>query len=330
MPTLKKRGESWQLDYYDARGKRCRQSLGAIPEYEAKTILHAKEYELRTGTRILPTGLILANFADEYLSFYAVEFPASFPRINQIINQHLVPAFGYTAIDNISKRDVDHYRHARIKQGVKRATINKEVTTLKAVINKALDWDYIKINPLQRVRGLQEFDSKPPRFYTVPELERLYQFSPYHWHWWRFMVNTGVRRSEALHIQPKRDIGADAVRIISTDEARTKSARWREVPLSDSARMAIERFNAKGAKFLFPQVNPRSMTRAFEKCATRAELDPIGSVHCLRHSFCSHLVMNGAPLRAVQALAGHANMKTTERYSHLAPGFVADSVAMSL
>ncbi len=42
-------------------------------------------------------------------------------------------------------------------------------------------------------------------------------------------------------------------------------------------------------------------------------------VHILRHTFCSHLAMKGAPARAIQELAGHADLTTTQRYMHLSP-----------
>jgi site-specific recombinase XerD len=41
--------------------------------------------------------------------------------------------------------------------------------------------------------------------------------------------------------------------------------------------------------------------------------------HMLRHTFCSHLAMRGAPARAIQELAGHQNLTTTQRYMHLSP-----------
>src|SRR5688572_8057826 len=44
-----------------------------------------------------------------------------------------------------------------------------------------------------------------------------------------------------------------------------------------------------------------------------------GGVHILRHTFCSHLAMRGAPARAIQELAGHMDLSMTQRYMHLSP-----------
>jgi len=59
---------------------------------------------------------------------------------------------------------------------------------------------------------------------------------------------------------------------------------------------------------------------ALTRAAERAKLADV-TWHTLRHTFASQLVMRGGPLRAVQELLGHASIKMTERYAHLAPGF---------
>ena len=68
-----------------------------------------------------------------------------------------------------------------------------------------------------------------------------------------------------------------------------------------------------------------TMQHALWRAARLAGLRRIGW-HTLRHSFASHLVMRGVPLKVVQELMGHATVQMTMRYSHLAPGMKVDAV----
>ena len=71
-----------------------------------------------------------------------------------------------------------------------------------------------------------------------------------------------------------------------------------------------------------------------QPCATdavaprRATLPQPGALHILRHTFCSRLVMVGAPVRAIQEAAGHADLSTTMRYMHLAPTARGDAIRL--
>jgi site-specific recombinase XerD len=51
-------------------------------------------------------------------------------------------------------------------------------------------------------------------------------------------------------------------------------------------------------------------------------------IHILRHTFCSHLAMRGAPAPAIQELAGHADLRTTQRYMHLSPAALESAIRL--
>jgi site-specific recombinase XerD len=64
-----------------------------------------------------------------------------------------------------------------------------------------------------------------------------------------------------------------------------------------------------------------------KRAARRARLAHEG-VHVLRHTFCSHLAMRGAPVRAIQELAGHSDLGMTQRYMHLSPAALHDAIRL--
>ncbi|RPH35509.1 site-specific integrase, partial [bacterium] len=75
------------------------------------------------------------------------------------------------------------------------------------------------------------------------------------------------------------------------------------------------------AERVLAQENGRPLTQKIvqdyvRRAARVANLEN-GGVHILRHTFCSHLAMRGAPAKAIQELAGHKDLKTTQRYMHL-------------
>ena len=67
--------------------------------------------------------------------------------------------------------------------------------------------------------------------------------------------------------------------------------------------------------------------KAIRGAQRRAELSQSG-VHILRHTFCSHLAMRGAPARAIQELAGHQDLGTTQRYMHLSPAALDSAIQL--
>ena len=72
----------------------------------------------------------------------------------------------------------------------------------------------------------------------------------------------------------------------------------------------------------------RKDVRAWVRRAARRAQVQNDTVHILKHTFCSHLAMRGAPARAIQELAGHANLSTTQRYMHLSPAAIESAIRL--
>jgi integrase/recombinase XerD len=133
---------------------------------------------------------------------------------------------------------------------------------------------------------------------------------------------TGMRVSELLSL-PRSALAGDAALLL----IRGKGGKERIVPLTDAAKRAAAALAAETGKdsiWLFPgREQRRALTRqAFflllKQVALAAGIDPARvSPHVLRHSFASHLLAHGADLRSLQTLLGHADIATTQIYTHV-------------
>nr|WP_255673953.1 tyrosine recombinase [Komagataeibacter sp. FNDCF1] len=144
---------------------------------------------------------------------------------------------------------------------------------------------------------------------------------------------SGLRISELLAL-PRRALDAAPGMML----VRGKGGRERMVPMSARARAAARALMdvdaGRKSPFLFPgRGAARPMTRqGFDRilhdAALRAGLDPARlSPHVLRHSFATHLLAHGADLRALQVLLGHADIATTQIYTHVMLDRLRDAVA---
>ena len=137
---------------------------------------------------------------------------------------------------------------------------------------------------------------------------------------------TGLRVSELIAL-PAAAARAEG----GTITVRGKGGKERLVPLGQAAQKAMRDYRkllveskAGETRWLFPSfgdsghITRQHVARELKQLAVAAGIDPRKmSPHVLRHAFASHLLANGADLRVVQALLGHADVSTTQIYTHL-------------
>jgi len=141
------------------------------------------------------------------------------------------------------------------------------------------------------------------------------------------LFSTGLRVSELCNLNQDIDLSRDEFSV------RGKGEKVRVVFLSPSAKKAVAEYLQKrgdmsealfvsygraGAKGKdLPRITPRSVERLVKQYAIKAGITRKVTPHVIRHSFATDLLENGADLRSVQALLGHANIATTQVYTHV-------------
>mgnify|MGYP001350980656 FL=1 len=139
---------------------------------------------------------------------------------------------------------------------------------------------------------------------------------------------TGLRVSELVGLPLNAVTGERQILLVTG-----KGNKERLVPITDAARAAVDAYleirlifvpDGKQSNFLFPSrgkdghITRRRFAQMLSNLSTRAGLDPRQvSPHILRHAFASHLLANGADLRLVQQMLGHADISTTQIYTHV-------------
>ncbi|MDN5872515.1 MAG: site-specific integrase [Nitrococcus sp.] len=257
---------------------------------------------------------------------------------------------------------IEKWRSARLKAGIKPATLNRDIGPLKAALNRAVEWHFIDINPIAKHKPAKTDRQGSVRFLSEDEERRLRQAldareaqtrrarqSANQWRSARgyelfaehgaftdhvkplvlLALNSGLRRGELFNL---RWSGVDLERgLLTVEGGGAKSSQTRHVPLNREARETLKRWPADEAEgYVFPGAlggRLDNINKAWAGVVAAARLEHF-RFHDLRHTFASKLVMAGADLYTVKELLGHSTIAMTERYAHLAPAHKAAAVAL--
>lgn len=259
--------------------------------------------------------------------------------------------------------DIERFKATRKRAGIAPATINRDLDRIRKVYACAVEWDFVAEHPMRKVKRVR-VDNARVRYLSEDEERRLRAALQAReterrasrdrhnaWHEERGSVghsqwpddgftdhlmpmvlvalNTGMRRGELFALE-WRSVNLP-LRLLTVEAGNAKSGKTRHLPLNDEACDVLTRWRrqATGKGLVFPGVGGARMTNIAKSWAGLMEAADLHdlTLHDLRHSFASRLVMAGVDLNTVRELLGHADIKMTLRYAHLAPGKLADAVA---
>ena len=213
----------------------------------------------------------------------------------------------------------------------RRSTANRDLTVLKAALNRAADdRDDLPVNAWRKVKPFEKVDVAKRRYLGEAEARRLVNACAVDF---RPLVQgallTGARYGELTKARVS-DFNRESGTLWLAD---TKSGRPRAVYLDEEGARLFETVTAGAAPdrliFTRPGGEPwraSQQARPIALACKNAKLDPIG-FHDLRRSYGARLALRGVPLAVIAEAMGHADERITRKhYAHLSPSYVSDTV----
>lgn len=220
------------------------------------------------------------------------------------------------------------------EEGIRRrkASTNRVLTILKAALNRAWREKQIPSDEAWRaVKPYREADAARVRYLSVKEAQRLINASePDFRKLVQAALMTGARFGELAAMEVS-DFNADSGTV---HIRKSKSGKARHVVLTEEGIIffkAVCAGRGNRDRVLLKENGTRwaksHQSRPMAAACDAGKIDPPANFHCLRHTYASHTIMNGAPLMVVAKNLGHVDTRMVEKhYGHMSPSFVADAI----
>jgi integrase/recombinase XerD len=291
-----------------------------------------------------------AAWAEAFLEMMSVERAAARNTLTAY-GRDLTDASGFLAsrgrdLADASAEDVEAYFTALGARGVSPATAARRRAAVRQFYRFVLAEGWRADDPSRRVEAPRQGRSLP-KVLARDEVDRLIAAAAARdgAQGLRLACMVELAYASGLRISELTSLSLTA---LARDPAylivRGKGGKERLAPLNDAARTAVRAFlevrqvflphGDKANPWLFPsrgkggRLTPRRFAQLLDEAAADAGIDPARvSPHVLRHAFATHLLEGGADLRVVQTLLGHADIGTTQIYTHVAGERLAEVMA---
>jgi len=215
------------------------------------------------------------------------------------------------------------------RRGLSGRSIQRALSSLRSLFRFLIKRGQLHSNPAQDIRA-PKMPRRLPHSLDVDRVQRLLDGSADSWLDQRDLAMMELMYSSGLRLAELVGLDVDHVRLDS-GEARVlgKGNKTRIVPVGHTATKVLRAwlgvramYCADGEPALFinragTRISPRSVQQRLRRWALKQGLGSRLHPHALRHSFATHVLESSGDLRAVQELLGHANLATTQVYTHL-------------
>ncbi|MCK5613198.1 site-specific integrase [Candidatus Pacearchaeota archaeon] len=303
---------------YRCENRRYREKIGYNKKF-AQMVLNKRKIEIAENKFLDKKKVAKIRFSEmieKYIEMYLKVNRPTWWKSEKHNLRHLNMFFGEKCLHEITTLDVEKFKIKRMKI-VGKNSVNKNLGCLRAMFNKAKEWDLFRgENPVHN-KQLFKLENRRLRYLEKDEISRLLSCCEgYLKDIVEFAINTGMRQGEIFNLKWEDvDFNTGLIHLL-----KTKSGNSREIPMNESVKNVLHRVKRPlGAVYVFSSYNNKpfsNITRSFKTALEKAGIKNF-RFHDLRHTFASHLVMAGVDLLTVKELLGHKTIEMTLRYSHL-------------
>jgi site-specific recombinase XerD len=227
------------------------------------------------------------------------------------------------SLKDFKQFEIENFLKGRVRfHGISNKTRNEELRCVRMLFNNAKSKQYTSTNPCQDVVNLK-VTRKTPLFLSKDEIKKLLAHSsPREREYWTFLLNTGMRLGEMENLTwDCVDLKRKNIYIKVREDWEPKNSQARSIPITPPALEVLKKRTEHNESdtYVFTTMNGEQVSHIrwkLKHCCKEAEIKQI-SPHALRHTFASHLAMNGVDLLTIGSFLGHKDIRTTQIYAHL-------------
>jgi site-specific recombinase XerD len=317
---LFKRAGVYYIEYFDELENRVRRkSTRKTIKNDALKFLSDFKVKLSETPKL--KFITLENLRDEYLALLKIKFSKNHFILSELSLRVFLEATGNIPINELRLHHLENFVLKKYQQSKYSAHLH--FRNLRAILNYAVERNYISENPLRKFK-FPQMPRNIPEFIDETQLRHIISFIDNQnlKDMYLLYYHTGTRLNELIHLEWNAvDLQGRFITIRNTETFSTKTKQERIIPLNETAFQIFQRHIPKVIKinsYVFTKncvrLNGNYVSKSFMKACRLAGFPNI-HLHSLRHSFCSNLIKNGnVSIRTVMALAGHSNLATTQRY----------------
>ena len=362
-PCLIKRGKTYHAKWRDPDGQQRMRSLHTSNERQARWALREIERVLEKGCaahivvqdKAQGPNPTLTEFWDWYTTWLKTNRRARTIECHENWWKQFTALCDVERVGDVTHAHVEQFIAHKLKQGVKKATVNNGLTRLQTIYNTAIRHGRFEgDNPFKAIERFKIPKDPNDRYVESEDVERLveaayhyYKVDPSHrkkedgrniYLAMGLMVYAGLRKAEVCFAEWRWiDFRKKTLTVQSGEEFEVKDNDYRVVPVSSKLLAILKPHRRKTGYILESHREEQErkhryrcdFRKAFNKCCEDADLidedgKPLVTPHMLRHSFAVALAKNGVALAKIAAWLGHSFTSVTEVYARFQTAYDDD------